>query len=96
MNSFEVEFALSGLDEILQSGIDHYLTKQTFEGFGFRTKNPFANKAEQILKISPHKRPMKCPTLQKLFEETQESEFVRKKSKELFAKFANFTVHGKR
>ena len=97
-NSFEVAFALNGLDEILQSGLDHFLVPKIYFGVDgrqeLRKENPFAVKVEEHLNINYKKLPLKFDELQNLH--NHESRFVRQKSKELYAKFANHKIHGKK
>ena len=92
-DDFEVEFAISGLDEILRCGVENFLIPKTVHGILVYKLNPFAKQAEELLLINRREWPFKCSILQKLH--SHQSKFVRQKSKELYAKFANFKVHGK-
>ena len=50
-DSFEVAFGLSGLDDILQCGVAHFLVPKKIDGIEIRKENPFALKAEVLLKM---------------------------------------------
>ena len=65
-DDFEVEFAISGLDEILRFGVENFLIPKTVDGILVYKLNPFAKQAEELLKINRQDWPFKCTMLQKL------------------------------